>query len=383
MFHLTTRVAWHDFRWDGSICRAPSCNSFCTALDRIREEKDDDAEDALAATPWNELPLEQLPPCQAESGAFMNATEWTRRFVHPYAGIEKAMETHGHLKPTLVKVPSFATFAVPFAWMLRSGQKAIDEKLPTPLPPDEKSPFNSAWVFGRARQEALLNLFSRRLSPGRSLVFFYCKEGQPLGDTIPRLVTGVGRITNLNRPNAFDVRDTTKPTHLMWDLLFRHSIRPNGHDGFLLPYHEYIEATGDPSEDARRMELLREIAVPADPAHMRVFSNAAELAPADIALSTLVRCLGAVRKIREHRCRRRPVGASRGMAKRADRASLAGPRSISRSWACARGPRHATRNCTDVGLAFVGNCWVQRRSMADHRLHDTRRPNPAAGCICR
>ena len=47
----------------------------------------------------------------------------------------------------------------------------------------------------------------------------------------------------------------------------------------------------------RRMELLREIAVPA---HMRVFSYAAELAPADIALSTLVRCLGAVHKIREH-----------------------------------------------------------------------------------
>ena len=63
----------------------------------------------------------------------MNPTEWTRRFVHPYAGIEKAIETHGHLKPTLVKVPPFATFAVPFAWMLRSEQKGIDEKLPTPF----------------------------------------------------------------------------------------------------------------------------------------------------------------------------------------------------------------------------------------------------------
>ena len=230
----------------------------------------------------------------------MNSTEWTRRFKHPYAGIKKATETHGHLRPTSVKVPSFATFAVPFAWMLRSEQEAIDEQLPTPLPPDEESPFNSPWVFGRARQEAILKLFSSRLSPERSLVFFYCKEGQPLGDTISRLVTGVGRVTSLAPPLTFDVLDKTKPTHLMWDLLFRHSIRPAGHDGFLLPYQEYIEPTGDPSEDARRLDLLREIAVPADPAHMRVFSYAAELAPADIALSTLVRCLGAVRKIREH-----------------------------------------------------------------------------------
>ena len=41
MFHLTARVAWHDSRWNGRVCRTPSCNSFCTALDRIREERDD------------------------------------------------------------------------------------------------------------------------------------------------------------------------------------------------------------------------------------------------------------------------------------------------------------------------------------------------------
>ena len=170
----------------------------------------------------------------------------------------------------------------------------------SPLPPDEESPFKSSWVFGRGRQEAILNLFSSKLTPKQSLVFFYCKEGQPLGDTISRLVVGVGRVTNLAPPREFLVRDMTKPTYLMWDLLFRHSIRPAGHDGFLLPYHEYTEPTGDPVEDARRLELLREIAVQPDSAHLREFSYAAELAPADIALSTLVGALGAVRKIRKH-----------------------------------------------------------------------------------
>ncbi|NTX39157.1 AAA family ATPase [Myxococcus sp. CA033] len=299
MFHLTARVAWHDSRWNGSVCRQPSCNSFCAALDRIREERDDAREDALAGTRWSMLTPDELPACKAESGAFMNEEEWTRRFVHPYAGIKKADETHGHLKPTLVKIPRYATFVVPFAWMLRSEQKAIDERLPTPLPPDEESPFASPWVFGRERQEAILKLFSSRLTPERSLVFFYCKEGQPLGDTISRLVMGVGRITTVAAPKAYDVTKK-KPTHLMWDLLIRHTVRPDGEDGFLLPYHEYLEPTGDAVEDVRRERLLLEIAVPADPAHVRVFSYAAELAPADIALSTLVRCLESVRKIREH-----------------------------------------------------------------------------------
>lgn len=299
MFHLTMRVAWHDSRWNGRVCSAPFSNAFCVALDRIREERDDDAEDALAGKPWHELMSEELPPCKAESGAFMNETEWVRRFEHPYASIKKASATHGHLKPTIVKVPPFAAFAVPFGWMLRSEQTAIDAKLPKPLSPDEQSPFSSPWVFGRARQTAIVDHVFEHLAPERSLVFFYCKEGQPLGDTISRLVVGVGRIQSIAPVKQYDT-PAGKDAYPMWDRLIRHSIRPDGFDGFLFPYHDYLEPTGDAAEDARRAALLAEIAVPADPAHMRVFSYAAELAPADIALSTLIRCLAAVRKIRAH-----------------------------------------------------------------------------------
>jgi hypothetical protein len=135
MFHLTARVAWHDSRWNGTVCRQPSCNSFCAALDRIREERDDAREDGMAGTRWSTLDPQSLPACKAESGAFMSPEPWTRRFEHPYAGIKKVADTHGHLEPTRVKVPAYATFVVPFAWMLKSEQDAIDERLPTPLPP--------------------------------------------------------------------------------------------------------------------------------------------------------------------------------------------------------------------------------------------------------
>ena len=333
MFHLTARVAWHDSRWDGSICQAPSCNSFCTALDRIRDERDDAAEDVLAGTPWNALPPEQHPPCKAESGAFMNRAEWTRRFRHPYAGIDKAAGTHGHLKPTSVRVSPFATFAVPFAWMLRSEQDAIDGRLPVQLPPEEPSPFNSPWVFGRARQGFLLDLFSSRLTPGSSLVFFYCKEGQPLGDTVSRLVVGAGRIMSVAAPKEYDVVDKRKPTYPMWDLLIRHSIRPEGHDGFLLPYHEYIEpnwrsSRGRASPGSTSRDRCPRGSEPTcghsrtRPSMLRQTSR----------LSTLVRCLESVRKIKQARHRRRSVGASRGMAERSDRGGLAGSRRIPRPW---------------------------------------------------
>ncbi len=299
MFHLTMRVAWHDARWDGSICVKPSCNSFCAALDRIREEKDDAYEDAHAGQSWSDLNPDELPPCKAESGAFMNATPWRRRFVHPYSSSQKTAETHGILKPTIVEVPEYSAFAVPFAWMLLGEQKSIDEKLPNPLSPDEKSPFHSAWVFGRERQSELIDLFFNRLTPKRSLVFFYCKEGQPVDETISRLIVGVGQIQNVMPTKQYDVADG-KPTYPMWDRLVRHSIRPDGVEGFIFPYHEYLEPTGDDEEDERNRQLLEEITVTAEAAHTRMFSYGAELANSDVALSTLVRCLDAARKIREH-----------------------------------------------------------------------------------
>jgi len=308
MFHLTARVAWHDSAWNGHVCKAPSCNAYCVALDRIRELRDETAEEAVAGRPWNELKYDQLPACKAESGAFMSPHEWSRRFDHPYAEIEKTSESHGHLKPTVVQVPPYATFAVPFNWMLRDEQKGIESKLPNPLPDDDESPFNTSWVFGKKRQEAILNLFFDRLIPEKSLVFFYCKEGQPLGDTISRLVVGVGRITHIAPISIYDVKGN-KPGYPMWDRLVRHSIRPEGTDGFLLPYHQYLEPTGDPAEDERRLELLREIAVAADAAHVRTFSFAAELAASDIALSVLIRCLETVRKIREHGIAKGPWSA--------------------------------------------------------------------------
>ena len=54
--HLTIRVAWHDNRWDGTICRAPSDNAFCITLDRIRETPRNDGKgDQLAGKAWADL----------------------------------------------------------------------------------------------------------------------------------------------------------------------------------------------------------------------------------------------------------------------------------------------------------------------------------------
>jgi hypothetical protein len=298
--HLNVRVAWHDNRWNGRVCNRPSENSFCVNLDRIRETRDDAAEDRVAGRHFQELSPLELPPCKAESGAFMSDREWWRVAEHPYQRLSATADTHGHLLPTRIEVPSYTTFAIPFNWMLRESQQRIDETLTTPLPPDEDPPFSSPWVFSPARQEAISRLFFDRLTAERSLVFFYTKSGHPLGDHINRLVVALGQITTIHPMTTYERVPGRGPQYPLWDRRISHSVRPDGHRGFLLPYHDYLESTGDPEEDARRIQLLEDIAVVPEPSNIMAFSYAGEHSAPDVALSTLVRTLEAVRAIRRH-----------------------------------------------------------------------------------
>jgi hypothetical protein len=299
MFHLNVRVAWHDNRWNGRVCNDPLSNSYCLDLERIRSSRQDSKEIELRGKLFADISPDDLPPCKAESGVFMNEHQRVRTVEHPYASNKKTQVTHGHLKKTNIPVPPYSTFAVPFYWMLRGNQDELDAQLATNLPPDEEPPFPSPWVFSRARQRALCELFFGRLTPKKSLVFFYTKSGHPLEETHPRLVVGVGLIEAKSPVLEYE---TTIPgnTYPLWDGKFKHSIRPDGKEGFLLPYHDYLQTTGDVAEDALRLTLLNEIAVVPEAADAMSFSYAGELAEPDVALSVLAKCLAAVRKVKEH-----------------------------------------------------------------------------------
>jgi AAA domain/UvrD-like helicase C-terminal domain len=299
MHNLSVRVAWHDNGWNGTVCRKPSSNAYCLDLDRIRVERDDHYEDSVAGLPFADLDLNKMPPCQAESGAFMNAATRTRLFNHPYSQLSGTRETHGHLRPTRVTVPEFSTFAVPFAWMLRGRSEDIERRLLGPLSPDVEPPFPSPWVFPAQRQRELLTACFGQITEGSSLALFYTKSGHPMGDHINRLVVGIGRIAKLGRILEYDV-PPGMPTYPLWDRQISHSIRPDGSDGLLLPYQDYTVPTGDRDLDAQRQTLLSEISVVPDRGYIAQFSYGSEIVPSDATLDVLERTLNAVRAVIRH-----------------------------------------------------------------------------------
>ena len=81
--HISIRVPWHDTGWDGRVCTFPRLNGACLRLKRIGQQRDDDAEEAVAGQFLNDLPQEKWPCCVAERVAFMAPFEYTRIANHP------------------------------------------------------------------------------------------------------------------------------------------------------------------------------------------------------------------------------------------------------------------------------------------------------------
>ena len=87
----------------------------------------------------------------------------------------------------------------------------------------------------------------------------------------------------------------------MWDRLVQHSIRPDGVDGFLLPYHAYLEPDRRPGRGRAPAAscCARSPSCPSRRTCACSRTSRSTRQP-DVALSTLVRCLDAVRQIRQH-----------------------------------------------------------------------------------
>lgn len=242
--HLSIRVAWHDSKWNGAVCKHPSQNAFCLNLPRIYQEKDDQSEETLAGKHWGALQDNQLPPCKAEGGSFMSTRKYVRQFNHPYNKPGWKDIPHTKLKPTTIEVPPYSCFAVPFWWMLKKNQKEVKDWYPD-IPNDEDPPFNSPWVYSRATQEALLKRFFEPIKEDQSLVIFYAKGANPIDEDSRRLIVGIGSIKTKSKILKYET--TAEYTYPLWDRLITHGIRPNDatSDGILLPYHEYLELPDD------------------------------------------------------------------------------------------------------------------------------------------
>lgn len=302
--HLTIRVPWHDNGWQGTFCNNPCGNTSCTILPRIATGRDDAHEIEHAGESIEELEREQLPPCVDEHGTIMAPFPLTMLKNHPYA--KSAEQTHGHFAPTSYTISPYSAAAIPFRWMLKE-QAEGNEKFGVASRVEalqlgyaaEREPdlgFDTSWAQEGSNQRVLLDTFFSAAKPDQSLVFFYAKR-TPLAEDPRRVIVGVGRLKTIGAPTEYRYADGACPQGkihgYLWERNIEHSIRPNGNDGFLLPYRELLAlAEQDDSLDISACTAF------APDEYFEKYSYGSELLPQDGAIASLLALEKAIKAMR-------------------------------------------------------------------------------------
>lgn len=307
--HLSIRIAWHDNKWNGTVCNHPAQNTYCIHLPRILAEKNDTIEEQNAGKSWNEIQDSFLPPCKSEGGGFMNTMAYKRTFNHPYNNSYNNDSPHSVLKPTTFTIPPFSSFAVPFWWMLKSNQKKLKESYPD-LPYDENPPFPSSWLYTSNAQNAVLQKFFDPIKENHSLAIYYVKGANPIDEDLRRLIAGIGVIKKKSATLEYE----TKGSHTfpLWDRLITHGINPNEpkSEGVLIPYQEYLNLPDDYIHKTKegsktKQDLLDEIKITLQDTGSRQeiieeFAYGSAWVNDSTMLIVLSKLRAAVERIREH-----------------------------------------------------------------------------------
>ncbi|HZO66591.1 MAG TPA: AAA family ATPase [Kribbellaceae bacterium] len=250
--HISIRVPWHDSGWSGTVCNDPRGNGTCVLLKNIGQNRRDAHEQRLAGTTISDLALADAPPCVAERATFMSPRSIPFERAHPFT--EKS-QAFAPFQPTQQPLPPFSAQAVPFRWMSRDGATEIGRERQVGLQPDLEDAVDaitgwreSNWVMHGDNQRSLLDTFFSTVQPEASLVFFYAKHS-PLSDDPRRLLVGAASVSAVNPTGAYRSNGDEQFPAQMWETTIEHSLRPDQHRGFLLPYQALLAARDDSGVD--------------------------------------------------------------------------------------------------------------------------------------
>jgi exodeoxyribonuclease V alpha subunit len=275
--HLSTRLVWHDRAWDGHICDHPSKNAYCMVQQHIRDGRDDDREDDAAGLPLAELDGWQ-PPCSRDPIAF-SPRGYTITHHDPLE--------FRQLPSVQEDIPPYSVCPSPYRWMREENFRTICEDERLDIRESDTKDKEVGWVFEPDRQIELLKNFWGKLEREKSLIFFYCNHGNPLDESLNRLLLGVSRISRIGPQLFFGTKPPKFPDQYpIWSRCITHDFE---HQGFRLPYHEYLKAGHDP----------KNILCLVPEGGMLNFSYVGEHLGDDMAVGALERLLQSVQAVRD------------------------------------------------------------------------------------
>ncbi|WP_436776317.1 hypothetical protein [Yinghuangia sp. YIM S09857] len=225
----------------------PEANSSCVLVKNISKNRQDDLEILHPGVRFQDLPG-GLPPCVGENGGFLSPRPHTLVRSHPYAGNDALK----NVVETAAPIPPWSLHAVPFFWL--NAENLVGEVLPQ-QPVDDFVPdreewvreqlnYQPAWVMQGDNQKAVIDAFFQNVTPHESLVFIYVKHS-PFDNQPRRTLVGAACVEEVTLPGRWQTSGPTAFPNHMWETVVRHTLRPDGTDGILLPVQNLAAQAAD------------------------------------------------------------------------------------------------------------------------------------------
>jgi len=247
--HVTFRIAWHDNKWDGTVCKDPLKNRYCSGFNsllserlRKRKEKNLGNEIIFKGQPVTE---EYVPPCFWGINIFGKND---LSVIHDNPAEPK-------LEHITEKLPAHSLFSWPFAvsFVRTKEQTKTDGAYPKNL------------------ETVRIPLFQSKIKSNQSVAFIYAKFSNPLTEEEQQyLVVGCGLVTEKGKytyfgPNEIiEQKRISKPKYRNFPSM-NWTLRYSFHEPDLMvrmPYHEYMDYVDQPGFDVEtKQNLLDKIKV--------------------------------------------------------------------------------------------------------------------------
>ena len=251
--HATFRVAWHDNKWNGSICNNPENNTYCNGFhsllsERIRKRKEDHMAEEIANKGKKLNEIDYLPPCFWSANLFGNETIKVKHDNPAAPNLELIQD----------ELPKNSILSWPFSVSFTRTDKERME----------------SGAYPKNLEEVRIPRFNAKLHEGKSIAFMYAKFSNPITEEEQQyLVVGAGIINNKEKASEIkhfgpkEIIDEIKKRpqsnykyknfpSINWAMRFSF----DDYTSIRMPYHEYLEEA-DKLDDEAKDSFLNNIKV--------------------------------------------------------------------------------------------------------------------------
>ena len=231
--NLTLRVAWHDNKWNGSVCNNPEANTYCNGFnsllsERIRKRKDESMEHEIEYKGQALQDIDYVPPCFWSINLFGKSS---LQVQHDNPAAPSLLNIDEELPPkSILSWP----FAVSFT---RTKVEQSD-----------------SGAYPKNLEEVRIPRFNAKMHEGKSIAFMYAKFSNPLTEEEQQyLVIGAGIINDKQkvkdiphfgpRGEIEKIKERPKSNYkyrnfpsINWAMRFSF----DDYSTVRMPYHEYL-----------------------------------------------------------------------------------------------------------------------------------------------